>query len=81
MRSFDIRQRPNRKANADRLAALWNAANDMTNKQAVAYLEHGAEMVEELRRSLLNCPNTVHPGVCPKKCGCKTVNLLAKLEG
>ncbi len=34
---------------AECIAALWNAGKDLTNEQAVAYLEHGAEMVRALQ--------------------------------
>ena len=33
-------------ANAEHIRDTWNASKDMTTKRAVAYLRHGAEMVE-----------------------------------
>lgn len=32
------------KEDAEHIAALWNAANGMTTKQVVKYIEHGREM-------------------------------------
>lgn len=37
-----------RKANADRAHDIWNAANGMTDEEAVRYLEHGAEMENQI---------------------------------
>lgn len=36
---------------AKRMYSLWNASNGMTTEQAVRYLEHGAEMEQELKEA------------------------------
>ncbi len=41
----------NKEANAERIKDLWNAAPEDT-KQAVVYLEHGAEMESEIKSLL-----------------------------
>ncbi len=40
-----------REANASHIEDLWNASDDMTTKQAVSYLKHGAEMERILRKA------------------------------
>jgi hypothetical protein len=61
------------RANADRIASLWNAADDMTTDDAVRYLEHGREMVELLGRAI----KTTNAKYLRED----IENLLAKLEG
>jgi hypothetical protein len=61
---------PNRKDNAEHIAALWNAADGMTTEEAVKYIEHGREMERFI--SDVTCGDYTHDRAC---------DLREKLEG
>jgi hypothetical protein len=65
-------------ANAERIASLWNAAEGMSNEEALKYIKHGKEMEEVIKWIAAgNDP-------CPTECDheiCKALNLLNKLNG
>ena len=66
-------------ANANRIAAIWNAANGMPTEEAVKYIEHGREMVHHLSQALMiikHANKTEYTGV---EIG--LIEILAKLEG
>jgi hypothetical protein len=82
------------KANFDRSEALWNAAKGMTTEEAVArlnyqpssevirYIEHGREMVEDLKNHCEECRVHIKEAKaelnnCPS---CPTNDILIKLE-
>jgi hypothetical protein len=66
---------------AERITALWNAADGMSNEEAVRYLTHAKEMVEWLR----NAETLI--GAIEKETGTRygtrdiIVGILKRLEG
>ena len=71
---------PDAKANANHIEALWNAADGMTTEQAVAYLEHGAEMERFLTIALVVCNTKELQQYLPGNFEDMTKELLTKLE-
>ena len=71
--------------NAEHIAATWNASKDLTTPQAVAYLELGPEMEEELKWRCDRC-YAANEQICDRSAhdhNCKTaklLTLLAKLD-
>ena len=69
------------KHNAERIEALWNAANDMTTEEAMKYITHGREMIKSLRTHCNACFRQ-NAGICDRvqHSNCRTNRLLTKLE-
>jgi hypothetical protein len=73
-----------RSDNSKRIIALWNAADGMTNEDAVRYLEHGKEMNRLLIQKCFNCRfHDKEPHVPPLNCKavCEIKDLFNKMEG
>ena len=70
-----------RKANTQRIASLWNAADGMTTEEAVKYITHGREMVGMIKE-YYHPSHECWDAVTEKDCrACQLEELLATLEG
>jgi hypothetical protein len=67
--------------NARRFETLWNAADGMSNEDAVKYLEHGAEMLEYVKRWCNKCEEQGKKHHIPLSCdNCPCNKLIKQIE-